>query len=95
MIRIVSLLVSIPLVIIVATFAYRNAQFVTIDLFTSKIDFPLAGILLIAVFLGVVLGFVANIAIVLKQKARIRQLNRQKQEMNILSEAFKSDDKRL
>ena len=95
MIRIVSLLVSIPVVIIVATFAYRNAQLVSIDLFTSKFDFPLAAILLASLFLGVLLGFMFNIAVLLKQKNKIRQLNKQRQEMISLSEAFKTDNKRL
>ena len=95
MIRIVSLLVSIPVVIIVATFAYRNAQLVSIDLFTSKFDFPLAAILLASLFLGVLLGFMFNIAVLFKQKNKIRQLNKQRQEMTSLSEAFKTDNKRL
>ncbi|MDH5766135.1 MAG: LapA family protein [Gammaproteobacteria bacterium] len=95
MFRIISLLVSIPVVIIVATFAYRNAQPVTIDIFTSKFDFPLAGILLITLFLGGIVGYLVNFALVIRQKNKIRQLSRQNQEMLSLSEAFKMDDKRL
>ncbi|MDH5471263.1 MAG: LapA family protein [Gammaproteobacteria bacterium] len=95
MIRIVSLLVSIPVVIIVATFAYRNAQLVTIDFFTSKFDFPLAGILLISILLGVLLGFIINLTVLLKQKNKIRQLTKQRHEMISLTEALKMDDKRL
>lgn len=95
MFRIISLLVSIPVIIIVATFAYRNAQLVAIDFFTSKIEFPLAGILLLALFIGALLGFMINIVIIFRQKNKIRQLNRQNREMLDLSEALKSDDKRL
>ena len=95
MIRIVSLLVSIPVVIIVATFAYRNAQLISIDLFTSKFDVPLAAILLVSLFLGVVIGFLMNIVILVRQKNKIRQLNKQRQEMTSLSEALKADNKRL
>ena len=95
MIRIVSLLVFIPVVIIVATFAYRNAQLVSIDLFTSKFDFPLAAVLLISLFVGVVIGFFINIVILVTQKNKIRQLTKQRQEMTSLSEALKTDSKRL
>ena len=95
MIRIVSLLVAIPVVIIVATFAYRNAQLVSIDLFTSRFDFPLAGILLITLFLGVLTGFLLNIVVLLRQKNKIRQLNKQRQEMSSLSEVLKTDHNRL
>ena len=95
MFRFVSLLVSIPVIIIVATFAYRNAQLVSIDLFTSKIEFPLAAILLIFLFLGVIIGLLVNIAVLIKQKNKIRLLRKQNKEMTSLSEALKSEDKRL
>lgn len=95
MFRFFSLLVSVPIIILVATFAYRNAQFVTIDFFTSKLDFPLAGILLIVLFIGGLLGFMMNFLLVLKQKAKIRQLIKQRQEMLSLSEVLKTNDKRL
>lgn len=95
MFRFFSLLVSVPIIILVATFAYRNAQFVTIDFFTFKFDFPLAGVLLIVLLIGGCFGFILNFVLVLKQKATIRQLKKQKREMTSLSEALKTSDKRL
>ena len=91
MIRFISLLVSIPLIIIIATFAYRNARSVEIDFFVNIYHLPLAVILLITLIVGGILGFLVNFIVLIKQKSKIRQLTRQKQEMLGLSGIFKTD----
>ena len=91
MMRFISLLVSIPIIVIIATFAYRNAALVSIDFFVAKYNIPLAAIILICIILGAVIGFLVNIIVVIRQKNKIRQLNKQTQTMSGLSDFLKSD----
>ena len=91
MIRFISLLVLIPVVVIIAAFAYRNAQLVRIDFFTIEFNWPLAAVILISLLVGGILGFVANLLVLLKQKNKIRQLIKQRQTLTSLSEVLKSD----
>lgn len=89
--RFIYLLVSIPIIVIIATFAFRNAGLVGIDIFVSKLNVPLAAIMLVCVLLGAVLGFIFNIIVVIQQKNKIRQLIKQTQTMSGLSDFLKSD----
>ena len=91
MIRFIILLLFIPVIIIIAAFAYRNAQFIEIDFFTVQYHLPLAAVILVALFVGGVLGFVANLFVLMAQKNKIRQLNKQRQTLTGLSEVLKSD----
>jgi uncharacterized integral membrane protein len=91
MIRFLVLLVLFLLIIVIAAFAFRNAQIVHIDLFTAEFHVPLVVVILIALLLGTVLGFVANFFVLLAQKNRIRQLKKQHQTLNSLSDVLKSD----
>jgi len=93
MIRFISLLVSIPLIIVLATFAYRNAQSIKIDLFINIYHIPLAAILLVTLLVGGILGFMVNLFILIKQKNKIRQMTKQRQEMLGLTDIFKTDKK--
>lgn len=93
MIRFISLLISIPLLIVASTFAYRNAQSVEIDFFISTYYLPLAAILLIVLLLGVLLGFMLNFFILVKQKNKIRQMTKQQQEMSGLTDILKTGKK--
>jgi lipopolysaccharide assembly protein A len=93
MIRFISLLVSIPLLIVISTFAYRNAQPVEIDFFTNTIQLPLAAILLIVLLLGGVLGFMLNFYVLMKQKNKIRQMTKQRKEMLGLTDILTKDKK--
>jgi len=93
MIRFISLLVSIPLIIVLATFAYRNAQSIKIDLFINIYHIPLAAILLVTLLVGGILGFMVNFFILIKQKNKIRQMTKQRQEMLGLTDIFKTDKK--
>jgi len=93
MIRFISLLVSIPLIIVLATFAYRNAQSIKIDLFINIYHIPLAAILLVTLLVGGILGFMVNFFILIKQKNKIRQMTKQRQEMLGLTDIFKTDQK--
>lgn len=91
MIRFISLLVSIPVVIIIAAFAFRNAQIVRIDLFTIEFHIPLAAVILVALFVGAGLGFLANILVLLAQRHKIRQMKKQRETLSGLSDVLKSD----
>lgn len=91
MIRFISLLVIIPVIVVIAAFAYRNAQLVKIDLFTSEFQIPLAVIILVAMLVGGILGFVLNLFLIIKQKNKIRQMTKQTQALTGLSDILKTD----
>lgn len=91
MIRFLSLLVLIPVVVIIAAFAYRNAQLVNVDFFTSEYQIPLAIIIFTALFMGGVLGYMLNLFIIFKQKNKIRKMVKQKQVLTGLSDILKKD----
>lgn len=90
MIRFISLLVSIPLIIVISTFAYRNAQSVEIDFFIKTYHLPLAAIMFIILLLGGLLGFMLNFYILIKQKNKIRQMTKQRKEMLGLTDILKA-----
>jgi len=92
MIRFISLLISIPLIILITTFAFNNPQLVLIDLFTSKIELPLAVALLISLLLGVIIGFVFNLISLYTQKKKYLRLMRKKETLNGLSEVFNKSE---
>lgn len=89
--RFIYLLVSIPIIVIIATFAYRNAGLVKIDFFVTQFNMPLAAIILLCILLGVIIGFLINIFVVIRQKNKIRHLIKQTQTMSGLSNFLKSD----
>jgi uncharacterized integral membrane protein len=83
--RFISLLVSIPLILVIAAFTFKNAQLVTVDLFTFQLDLPLTVILLIAMLIGVILGYAINLFTLISQKRTIRRLQRKKETLQGLS----------
>lgn len=85
MLRFITILFSIPFIIVVAAFAYRNAQAVKIDFFVNTYFWPLAIIILLALIVGGIMGFMVNFYIIIKQKNKIRQLKKQNKEMLGLS----------
>jgi len=93
MIRFISLLISIPLIILISAFAFNNPQLVIIDLFTSKIELPLAVALLISMLTGVIIGFVFNILSLLAQKKKYSQLKNKSEALNGLSEVLNKSEK--
>ena len=93
MIRFISLLVSIPLIILIAAFTYKNAQLVSVDLFTIQLDLPLAVLMLIALLVGVLLGFLINLFVLINQKRTILQLKKKKQALKGLSGVLSKPDK--
>ena len=93
MMRFITLLVLIPVIVIVAVFAFRNAQFVSIDLFIDSYNLPLAAVILVSLLIGVLIGFVINILVLIKQRNSIRMLNKRKQTLNGLADILKSPDK--
>lgn len=93
MIRFIILLVLIPVIVIVAVFAFRNAQFVTIDLFINSYNLPLVAVILVSLLVGVLIGFAINTLILAKQRNTIRMLKKRKQTLNGLADILKSPDK--
>jgi len=93
MIRFISLLISIPLIILISAFAFNNPQLVLIDLFTSKIELPLAVALLISMLTGVIIGFVFNILSLYAQKKKYAQLKHKSETLNGLSEVLNKSEK--
>lgn len=85
MIRFISLLVSIPLIALIAAFTYKNAQLVSVDLFIFQIDLPMAVLLLIAMFVGILIGFIFNIMAVISQKKKYKRLENKKETLQGLS----------
>lgn len=91
MIRFLSILISIPIIIIIAAFAYRNAQLVKVDLFVVEVNIPFAAMLLICLILGGILGYLSNIFVLIMQKKKIKQLEKQRLHVKGLSDVLKSD----
>ncbi len=93
MIRFISLLVSIPLIILIAAFTFKNAQLVSLDLFVVQINLPMAVALLIALLVGVFLGFIFNVMALLNQKKKYLKLQHKKDTLQGLSEVLKDSKK--
>lgn len=91
MIRFLSILISIPIIIVIAAFAYRNAQLVKVDLFITEVNIPFAAILLICLIFGGILGYLSNIFVLMMHKKKIKQLEKQRQLVKGLSDVLKSD----
>jgi len=88
MIRFISLLVSIPLIILIAAFTFKNAQPVSLDLFVMQVDLPMAVILLITLLLGVLIGFVFNVMALFSQKKKYLRLKHKKETLHDISEVL-------
>lgn len=93
MIRFLSLLVSIPIIILIAAFAYKNAQLVFIDLFLYQINLPLAVLILLALLVGVVLGYLLNLLTLLNLKRKLYRLKHKKETLEGLSNILNKSDK--
>ncbi len=79
MIKFISLLVSIPLIILVAIFTFNNAQPVSVDLLLLQLKLPLALLLLVSLLIGAILGFLFNIMALVSQKKKQSKLKRKKE----------------
>ena len=93
MIRFISLLISIPLIVLISAFAFNNPQLVIIDLFTSKVELPLAVALLISLLTGVIIGYVFNLLSLYAQKKKYLQLKHKNEALNGLSEVLNKSEK--
>ncbi|NOQ64504.1 MAG: DUF1049 domain-containing protein [Methyloprofundus sp.] len=63
--------------VLVVIFSLRNFQPVDIDLYLTTIQMPLALALTIELFAGILIGFLAAFAYVLKLKSQYRALDRE------------------
>lgn len=93
MIRFISLLVSIPVIILIAAFTYKNAHLVPIDLFLYQINLPMAVWLLIALLIGVVVGYLINIMSVIKLRNKVFRLQSKQQTLEGLSGVLHKKEK--
>lgn len=85
MIRFIILLVSVPLIILIAAFSYKNAQLVSIDLFLYQFNIPLAIVLLFVLLFGFVIGYVFNLLSLLNQKQKYYRLKNKQETLQGLS----------
>lgn len=81
--RLLSSIFLILLIIIAICFSLLNAEVVSVNYFLGKKDLPLSLILLIALFLGCLLGFLAQIKISIKQRYQSHVLNKK---INLLNQ---------
>jgi len=93
MIRFISLLVSIPIIALIAAFAYKNAQLVFIDLFLYQVNIPLAVLILLALLVGVILGYLLNLLSLLNLKQKLYRLKHKKETLEGLSNVLNKSDK--
>jgi len=61
--------------------------------FINSYYLPLAAILLIALLIGGILGFMINFFVLIAQKNKIRQMTKQRKEMLALTDALKTNKK--
>ncbi len=92
MIKFISLLVSIPLIILVAIFTFNNAQPVSVDLLLLQLKLPLALLLLASLLTGVILGFLFNIMALVNQKKKQSQLKRKKEALKGFPEVLNNSN---
>jgi len=90
MIKLLIALILIPFILIVAAFSYKNAQSVNLDLFVQQINVPQSAIILVSVLTGLILGFIANLGVILALRYRIRRLEKQKQNKDSLTDILKN-----
>lgn len=93
MIRFISLLISIPILILVAAFAYKNAQLVAIDLFSYQIDLPMSVVMLFMLLIGFLLGLMFNMLLLFKQRQKYRRQINKKDTLEGLSGVLTKSDK--
>ena len=93
MIRFISLLVSIPIIVLIAAFAYKNAQPVFIDLFLYQVNIPLAVLILLALLVGVILGYLLNLLSLLNLKQKLYRVKHKKETLEGLSDVLNKSDK--
>ena len=93
MIRFISLLVSIPLIILISAFSFKNSQFVTVDLFLYQPSLPFSVVLLIVLLLGFIIGYVFNLISLLNQKQKYLRLKNKKETLQGLSSVLDNTQK--
>lgn len=93
MTRFISLLVSIPIIILVAAFAYKNAQLVSIDLFVLKVDLPISIVMLVLLLIGFVMGLLFNAVLLVQQQRKYLRLKHKKDTLQGLSGVLSKSDK--
>ena len=86
--RFLSLLIILPLFILVAAFAYKNAYLISVDLFLFQLDLPLTAVILISIFIGVIMGYLYNLMSLFKQKKKYRRLKNKKEVLHDLSDVL-------
>ncbi|VAW58197.1 hypothetical protein MNBD_GAMMA11-1051 [hydrothermal vent metagenome] len=91
--RFISLLISIPFIILIAAFAFRNAEPVSVDLFVFSVKWPLALFLLVALFLGVIIGYLFDAGALFILRKQCRQLKKKQETLQGLSGVLRKPDK--
>ncbi len=81
--RLLSSIFLIALIILAISFSLLNAEVVSVNYFFNKQELPLSLLLLIALFLGCLLGFLAQLKVSLQQRYQNYALNKK---INLLNQ---------
>jgi len=74
--RVIGLIVLLVVLVLGLSFSLLNAHPVTVEYYLGKTDLPLSLALVIALFLGAVLGVLASLGIVVRQRRALSKLRK-------------------
>lgn len=80
--RLLSSLFLILLIILAISFSLLNAEIVNVNYFFAKAQLPLSLLLLIALFIGCLLGFLTQIKVSIQQRYRNHVLTKKNNLLN-------------
>jgi len=83
--RFISLLIAIPFIFLIAAFAFKNAEPVSIDLFFYQANLPMVIYLLGAFFPGVIVGLAYDWVASNRLKKKYKRLKKKKETLQGLS----------
>ncbi|HED35234.1 MAG TPA: LapA family protein [Gammaproteobacteria bacterium] len=90
--RFISLLISIPFILLIAVFASKNAEPVSVDLLFDQVNLPLVVCLLAAFFPGVVVGLAYDWIALSRLKKKYNRLEKKKETLQGLSGVLNKPD---
>jgi putative membrane protein len=74
--RVIGLVIALVIIFFGLSFSVLNAQRVGLDFYFGRADVPLSMILFVALTLGAVLGVMASIGLVIRQRREVVRLRR-------------------
>ena len=74
--RLVSLILSLLIITFGILLALRNAEQVHFDFYLGSVDLPLSLLLVLAVAVGALLGILAGLGVIIRQRVELRRQRR-------------------